>query len=75
MGVSFQVSNTSSGDGFKSNSRLPINTQAEREFINCLTMAHFEKEREKNREGKKRKYQFGMDFPFYNPSNYKQKLK
>lgn len=45
VGASFQVSNTTSGDGFKPNSLPPINTQAEREYINCLTITHFEKKR------------------------------
>lgn len=43
VGASFQVSNTTSGDGFKPNSLPPINTQAEREYISCLTIIHFEK--------------------------------
>lgn len=42
IGASFQVSNTTSGDGFKPNS--PINTRAKREYIKCLTIAHFEKD-------------------------------
>lgn len=71
LGASFQVSNTTSGDGFKPNSLAPINTQAEREYINCLTITHFEK-REKNRE-KKRRYPRHCFFIIR--QNYKQKLK
>lgn len=65
-GASFQVSNTTSGDGFKPNSLPPINTQAEREYINCLTITHFEK-KEKRTEGEKRE---GIHpaLHFYNPS-------
>lgn len=44
MGASFQVSNTTSGDGFKPNSLPPINTRAKREYINRLTITHFEKD-------------------------------
>lgn len=62
MGASFQVSNTTSGDGFKPNSLPPINTQAEREYINCLTITHFEKKGEENRRGKKRRYPSGIAF-------------
>lgn len=66
MGASFQVSNTTSGDGFKPNSLPPINTQAEREYINCLTITHFEKKkREKNRRGVEKKEKALL---FYNPS-------
>lgn len=57
MGASFQVSNTTSGDGFKPNSLPPINTQAEREYINCLTITHFEKKKKRKEQkggGKKR---------------------
>lgn len=65
MGASFQVSNTTSGDGFKPNSLPPINTQAEREYINCLTITHLKKERKQ--KGEKRE---GIHpaFLFYNPS-------
>lgn len=66
MGASFQVSNTTSGDGFKPNSLPPINTQAEREYINCLTITHFEKKkREKNRRGVEKEEKALL---FYNPS-------
>lgn len=57
MGASFQVSNTTSGDGFKPNSLPPINTQAEREYINCLTITHFEKKKKRKEQkggGKRR---------------------
>lgn len=66
MGASFQVSNTTSGDGFKPNSPPPINTQAKREYINCLTITLF---------GKRKR--IGIAFSFYNPSKLyiKQKLK
>lgn len=50
MGASFQVSNTTSGDGFNPNSLPPINTQAEREYINCLTITCFENKRRGNRK-------------------------
>lgn len=53
VGASFQVSNTTSGDGFKTNSPPPINTQAEREYISCLTIIHFENEEEEEKSRKK----------------------
>lgn len=65
MGASFQVSQTTSGDGFKPNSLPPINIQAEREYINCLTITHFEK---KGREQKKKKKEEVLALLFYNPS-------
>lgn len=65
MGASFQVSQTTSGDGFKPNSLPPINIQAEREYINCLTITHFEK-REENR--RRRKKEEVLALLFYNPS-------
>lgn len=63
MGASFQVSNTTSGDGFKPNSLPPINTQAKREYINCLTITHFEKRRRKEQKGEKKgRYPSGIAF-------------
>lgn len=73
VGAPFQVSNTTSGDGFKPNSLPPINTQAEREYINCLTITHFEKKR-KEQKGKKEKVSMRHCF-FIIRQNYKQKLK
>lgn len=55
MGASFQVSQTTSGDGFKPNSLPPINIQAEREYINCLTITHFEKKGKRTEEEEKRR--------------------
>lgn len=78
VGASFQVSNTTSGDGFKTNSPPPINTQAEREYISCLTIIHFgkeEEEEEKSRKKGKKRYLSGTAFIFINRQNYKQKLK
>lgn len=62
MGASFQVSNTTSGDGFKPNSLPPINTKAKREYINCLTITHFEKIGKRTEGGKKRRYPSGISF-------------
>lgn len=67
MGASFQVSNTTSGDGFKPNSLPPINTQAEREYINCLTITRFEKKERKEQKGEKREG-IHSALLFYNPS-------
>lgn len=72
MGASFQVSQTTSGDGFKPNSLPPINIQAEREYINCLTITHFEKREENRRRRKKKRYWHCF---FIIHQNYKQKLK
>lgn len=74
-GASFQVSNTTCGDGFKPNSPSPINTQAEREYINCLTITHFEK-KGKEQRGIKEKVSIRHCFFFFIiRQNYKQKLK
>lgn len=59
--ASFQVSNATSGDGFKPNSLPPINIQAKREYINCLTITHFG-EKEKNRGGGGRRYPSSIAF-------------
>lgn len=73
VGASFQVSNTTSGDGFKPNSPPPINTQAEREYISCLTIIHFEKKEKKRTERRKRKPS-GAAFTFINRRDYRQKV-
>ena len=62
MGASFQVSNTTCGDGFKPNSLPPINTQAEREYINCLTITHFGKKRKGHKGEKKKRYPSSIAF-------------
>lgn len=71
MGASFQVSNTTSSDGFKPNSPPPINTQAEREYISCLTIIHFEKKKKKGRKEQKEEKKLVSIrhcFYFYKPS-------
>lgn len=75
MGASFQVSNTTSGDGFKPNSLPPINTQAEREYINCLTITHLKKREKRTEGGRKEKVSIRHCFFFIIRQNYKQKLK
>lgn len=62
MGASFQVSNTTSVDGFRPNSLPPINTQAKREYINCLTITHFEKKKKRTEGEKKGRYPSGIAF-------------